>query len=457
MKHKILMKGRFLVSIILLLVCLSCSDSDDSEIFQLNNIELNEISFVGKVATIDWNDIYDEDGNELKYKLFIDNVLIGEFFSSEATVTLQYNQTFKGKITTTDFNGRFVELDFDIIAPKSKILFFSSGFGELTALDLRTNTTLWNIEKGIKGILTFKNNLIFSGNEGILGLDILTGETLWSSTPSERETQYYREVIVDDDNVYAIDSYSKIQCVNFETKQKLWERSFLNFYAPYSLDAQHLYVCSDNDDHLYALDKYTGQVNWQFDARPAYTILTNPLTRDNKVYFGDNVGRFYCLNALTGEHIWKIFEDDRIAYFSAPAFYKSDIILSTSKSIYAIDIDGNKKWKYSILEGTLRESLFVYRDKIILDESEWSSSKIVCINADTGEVNWEFSTESRISASPIAFEDTVFVSDKDNLFAIDANSGMQKWKMGLKFIRAMAIYNGEGEAAIYPSEHGLNN
>jgi outer membrane protein assembly factor BamB len=58
---------------------------------------------------------------------------------------------------------------------------------------------------------------------------------------------------------------------------------------------------------LYALKPDTGEVVWQFAPcpEPGEFIYGDPVVKDGRVYLGDRLEQFYCLEAATGRRIWQ--------------------------------------------------------------------------------------------------------------------------------------------------------
>jgi len=83
--------------VILILFFVSCSsDNDPVTVIEQedppkansvpDNFNFTDVSFAGNLATIDWEDAIDQDNDQIYYKLYIDNVLIGEYTVSIANV-----------------------------------------------------------------------------------------------------------------------------------------------------------------------------------------------------------------------------------------------------------------------------------------------------------------------------------------------------------------------------------
>lgn len=454
----------------MLIVCFSCSSDDEIPAIKPNSepgpIQIDDIALSGPTITIDWSDAQDKDGDQIFYKLFINSILILETTESIASTTLVYNTDYTGRIIGTDKKGGTTEVSFEFSSLSSKILFYTDGTGTLYALDLYTLKPMWEVTTSAIESHIISGNLIYSGLNGINGLDILSGEIVWTSKPyPTTNTTQYRNIIADDTNVYAFDSNSTLYCVNKITGGKLWERSFLNYYAPLSIDSDKVFVCSRNDDHLYAINKQTGLADWSFrlanNTGASPKINTNPLIVNDNIYFGDNIGRFYSLNKNTGLKNWSINAGKFNSFYPSPTKFNESIIVGTYSTLYAYNSNtGSIIWEYKPILGSFETSPFIYNDKVYIGVSKNGSGELLCVNANDGSVIWRFDLENNTTCSPIVFEDIVYIGDwNKNMYAVHAETGLLDWKIKSKEVifKSPTIVVGTGETVIYPSVNGLKN
>lgn len=449
------------ILILLLLITFSCSKNGDTPPQNANpgELKIESINFQGQVVTIDWNDVVDTDDDIIYYSLYINSILVTETTKSINTILLEYNNEYECRIIATDKNGGVSEIKTTFKSPKSKILFYSDFAGNLTAYDLRTNNILWESKTTYIEAHTTHNDMIFTGLNGVNGINILTGEVVWRSTPSVNYNNY-RNIITDNENVYAFDADSKLQCINIERGEKLWEHSFLDYYATLSIDESRIFVSSRNNDHLYAVNKVSGGINWSFELDNSYKFLTNPLINNDNIYIGDYYGVFYAFNKDNGEKIWSIDLGKYNPFFASPTIYENTIITGTHNTVYSLyENNGVIKWTYNS-GGTIESSPYIYNNNVYIGVSKNGSGELVCLNADDGYIKWKYDLPNNTTTSPIVFENTVYTGDWDkNFYAIDATTGILEWKTQTKeFItKSPTIVIGNSETVIYPSSHGLKN
>ncbi|WP_066218201.1 PQQ-binding-like beta-propeller repeat protein [Formosa haliotis] len=460
---------KYITLVILLIVCLSCSSDDDNSTATPNSepesIRIDDIILDGPTITIDWSDAIDKDGDQIFYKLYINSILISETTESISSTTLAYNENYSGRIIGTDKKGGTTEVSFEFSSSDSKLLLYLDGFNTLHALDLYTSTPMWNAKTSFIESHMISDSLIYSGLGGVNGLDILSGEIKWTSTPNTNSNGDYRNIILDETHIYAFGSNSSLYCIDKVTGGKLWQRSFLDNYAPLAIDSDRIFVSSRNDDHLYAINKVTGVADWSYELSnstgAAPKIETNPLIVNNDIFFGDNIGRFYSFNKNTGTKNWSVDAGRFNSFYSSPTQFNESVITGTYSTLYAYNLNsGAIIWQYVPTGGTIKTSPFIYNDKVYIGISKNGSGELLCLNASNGSVIWSYALENNTTSSPIVFEDIVYIGDwNKNMYAVNAETGQLNWKIKTEEVifKSPTIVVGAGKNIIYPSVSGLKN
>jgi outer membrane protein assembly factor BamB len=157
---------------------------------------------------------------------------------------------------------------------------------------------------------------------------LTTGETLWHSTLPIEESPV-GAVCVADGKIYVAGEGRVFRAYDLYNGRKLWTSDAAlypwgAFWANYSAVAYgNLYGLSA-DGHVYCFDTDTGKIKWSFYSgnssgeTPSNTwaFSSNPVVADGKIYVSTSertplepkpIGdRLFCLNATSGEEIWKI-------------------------------------------------------------------------------------------------------------------------------------------------------
>ncbi len=154
------------------------------------------------------------------------------------------------------------------------------------------------------------------------------------------------------------------------------------------VEGSMVYVAISNvDESLVAFDLREGKAQWKQDYGD---IEASPLLLNQRLYFGNIQGDFFCVNAS----------------------------------------DGLQVWKYEIPENTLhhgfRSSAAAEGNTVVVGGED---GVIYAFNADQGTVRWTFPTGSGVVATPSIADSVVFVGDlKGRMHALDLPTGRLRWQ-----------------------------
>lgn len=203
---------------------------------------------------------------------------------------------------------------------------------------------------------------------------------------------------------------------------------------------------------LYCLNTVNGADLWYF-----YTggyDISSPAVYDGRVYISsvyeyDYIGKIYCLDAATGDEIWN---SSLYSPFSSPNVVDDKLYVSAIEidgedfigKIFCLNaLDGSEIWNYTIGIGEylfLSTPAVAYGNIYFITENETEvPGYIYCLDADTGEKNWQSSIWSMLN-SPVVNYGNVYVSsydminDRGILLCLDAYNGDEQWRymMGIE-------------------------
>ena len=225
-----------------------------------------------------------------------------------------------------------------------------------------------------------------------------------------------------------------------------------------------VYVGS-TDKFLHAIDLKTGQAKWKAAIGPT---TASPGVQGDRVYIGDDDGKFYCLNRADGAVIWT-FETEGPGQITAGPNFAGDRILipAHDSTLYCLDQKGKKVWDFKI-EGPIYGGVAVADGKTFLagcdslmhvidvktGKEEGSvdlkgqsgsaaavvgdhlyvgtmSNQVVAVNLRRLRIDWEFEAPKRkqgFYASAAVTDDLVVIGSRDNrVWAIDRKTGKSRW------------------------------
>jgi outer membrane protein assembly factor BamB len=202
------------------------------------------------------------------------------------------------------------------------------------------------------------------------------------------------------------------------------------------------------DGNLYALDINTGKLLWVYQGPGPLFFPGNPIVGDGKIYattgqrssFDPSTGNyskseFACLDAYTGQVIWKLpieayspRESTAIAYgnlYLIPAYvqYEQMDQYTTLNQVWAI---GTRSWP-------------MFRH----DAANTGAGQSGPTNLT---LRWNFTALGAVTSSPVAADGMVYFGSQDkNVYCVDAWSGSLIWKFNTsdRILSSLAVVNGK--------------
>lgn len=278
-----------------------------------------------------------------------------------------------------------------------KNLYIGDDIGCMYALDLKTGKTRWTFETGMRivgspavseGVVVFG-----SANYNIYGLDAKTGKEIWHIT----------------------------------TNQAVMGAA--------TIDNGIAYI-GGGDGRMFAIEIHTGELKWSFDELKNY-VLTRPLVYNNKLYFGCWDTHFYALNLADGSLVWKWNNGNGNPKLSPASVWPvatEGKIFITAPDRYFTCLDaetGEQVWRTK--EYKVRETVGLSEDgKTIYSKCMWDT--VVAMDATTYEpitrwaVHADFGYEHN-PAMPLEKDGILWVSTKNGLLlGMDAQTGKVLWR-----------------------------
>ena len=208
------------------------------------------------------------------------------------------------------------------------------------------------------------------------------------------------------------------------------------------------------DGHLYAIDQKSGKEKWNFKSR--MPIASTPAISGDSLYFVSSVGALAALDIKTGKPKWTLpveyerrFEAKNLhglpsaaqtipdawdLFTSSPAVANGKVYFGSGDGgVYAVDAQsGTLQWKFSTND-VVHASPAVVNNTVYI--GSWDSY-LYAIDADSGQLKWSFKTgedntihnQVGFQSSAAVVDDTVYVGCRDaHVYAVDAATGHKKW------------------------------
>ena len=172
-----------------------------------------------------------------------------------------------------------------------------------------------------------------------------------------------------------------------------------------------------------AVDVASGELLWETETRRqegGHSLKSRPTVDDRHVYFGVGDGTLYALDRETGETAWTY---DTRAMTSDPALgdgavYAVDDEVHDSEltaRLHAVSTDGENLWETAVPGATNFDSP-VFQDGTIY----LGCSTVYAVDAETGEIEWEYEPDGGGMAAPAVADETVYAAAGDYVYALSA-------------------------------------
>jgi len=294
----------------------------------------------------------------------------------------------------------------------------------LYALDLNGNV-MWKREMKIFGSspMIIDNNIFAGTQDGYLYCLDMNGNIIWNiKTEKEISTSplFYKG------KVYIGNWNSNFYCVDAKTGKIQWKyKAEMPIKTSASVSNDQIYIVLQNKfyrDELHCID-LDGNLIWKYETSkipegscpPVMSdqfVTSSPMIYKNKVYFGSEDKKVYCIDCKTGELIWdfKTKETEWMMKYRTG----EDRIISTLGAAYNMVYFGS-----------------------------WNST-IYCLDADTGSEIWTFLTGDKTISSPAIADGMVYTGCMDgHFYCLEALEGnlIGDFKLG-KVLGSPSVSNG---------------
>jgi outer membrane protein assembly factor BamB len=205
------------------------------------------------------------------------------------------------------------------------------------------------------------------------------------------------------------------------------------FKSSVCLYDNHVYV-GNVDNHLRCLDAKTGDVAWKL--RWSRDLDSSACVVNDRLYIAGESGYARCIDPKTGELHWKTFVDGinrgskggSYGSETSPAVHEGEYYCATYDGLlFSLNAsDGSMRWK-AVTGDDTDASPVVYDDRVFI-AAEDNYSFMQCFRRSDGKKVWEQKAKGGFWATPAVSEETVYIpSGGGDMLALDARSGKTLW------------------------------
>lgn len=178
-------------------------------------------------------------------------------------------------------------------------------------------------------------------------------------------------------------------------------------------------------------------------AQPAWTFKTggaiwsSPAVAEGTVYFGGTDGNIYALTADSGKPVWQFKTGGRV--MGSPTLEGRYLYeLSDDGFLYKLDRQtGKLAWQFDTHGGPVARDLPGRYDTMtsaatVADGTVYIGSankRLYAVDTESGQEKWHFETKDIVRSTPAVANGMVFIGGYDqSVYAVDAKNGALKWK-----------------------------
>ncbi|HVO74524.1 MAG TPA: PQQ-binding-like beta-propeller repeat protein [Ignavibacteriaceae bacterium] len=219
--------------------------------------------------------------------------------------------------------------------------------------------------------------------------------------------------------------------------------------------------------NFYCYDLTTGEQVWKYDTNPEKlwqdpAILTNPVIKDSIVYFAGRHCHLYGLNVLTGKKVWWYSDPNNMWILGGPTISDTLIYVGSSnqKMLHLLNIRTHKLLWRKIFDARIFGTPLVDSDYVFFGTGMEINDKIGslwAVNKLTGEIVNRFFVNSQVHSSPvIAGNKIIFGCKEGYVFALDKEGMLNCEHPQTRFSETGELLLGEinGDSTI---SVGINN
>ncbi|MBX2992708.1 MAG: PQQ-binding-like beta-propeller repeat protein [Bacteroidetes bacterium] len=211
-----------------------------------------------------------------------------------------------------------------------------------------------------------------------------------------------------------------------------------------AVDGNVVYIAIANSrESLVAYDLLEGKYLWK---KEFGDLEVTPLFLNNRLYFGNTSGVFFCVDKETGEHDWRFRLPDnstRKGIRSSATVDGALVIFGAEDgSIYALDAkNGAEQWSYNT-GASVFAAPAVSNGTLFCGNSTGTFS---ALNSQTGNVLWQFDAGAPIYATPSFPQHLVLIgTTAGTLYALNVRDGSVAWRTELNsVINSSAVVSGD--------------
>jgi len=313
------------------------------------------------------------------------------------------------------------------------ILYASSVFGKVSAIDLVSGDVLWSykIKTNIEAGIGVSDEIVVIGDlDGtVYGIDRNSGELKWQTA---LKSTILSSPLIDDTSLYIQTSDNKVYSLSTADGSSNWIYGRIDLGSVYrryktsiAMGDGKLFTMT-SDGYLVAIDKKSGGEKWRIkvlnDALYADMLRTTPVFANDKVYALNDNGNLSAYNKDTGKEV------ETYTFIKGKDFLvtENSIIFSAEGYLKAFSPSGLPLWSREYKKNSKPHTIIATDNTLfsIYNMKSWGSTKsnIEALDLKSGTLLWKkrFS-EPAYTALALSDSFAAFTANDGRVYVIQTN------------------------------------
>ena len=312
------------------------------------------------------------------------------------------------------------------------------------------STKAYKVTVTVAAVIAYKNTVFFSSGNILYALNLNDGSQKWTFKIDLLSAPFPPSPTISNGVIFIGDIYGNLHAIDASTGVEKWKysRTTLGSINSTAMVVDGVvYVATDGGDVL-AIDEIKGTKKWSFHNDGVNGgFVSSPTVSNGLLFIGCIDGNLYALNALTGEKKWN-FGEAIINVGSSPAVANGLVYFTGSRHLYGIEASTGIKKIDFLSKSTMNSSPTINRGVVYFGDV---NGNFYAIDAITGIKKWDSAAagiNSDISSSPIVSGDLVYFGNGNigsAFHALNVSNGSEKWDFftgGPIFYSSPTIANG---------------